>query len=101
MKNAEAEESLKKPGFKYMTNMETLVGPNLLQLKICVRDKQKERTPKESFLVFSEITKRFGLLFAGNRIVVPEELKIQVVDELQFGHPGSTKMLAEICIIWW
>ena len=49
-----------------------------------------ERCRKKEFSpVFGEITERFGLLFAGDKIVVPEELKREVVDALHFGHPCS------------
>ena len=63
--------------------------------------KLSERAREDFSPVFSEITERFGLLFAGDRIVVPEKLKKQVVDALHFGHPGSTKMPAESNIFWW
>ena len=60
-------------------------------MKICVRNQQKERAPEEFSPVVNEITKRFGLLVAGDRIVIPKERIKQVVDTLQFRHPGSTK----------
>ena len=53
----------------------TSVDPKLLQLKRCVRNKLKDRDPEEFSPVFIEITKRFALLFAGDRIAVPEKLK--------------------------
>ena len=49
------------------------VDPKLLQSKICVRNKQKDWAPEDFSPVFSEIAERFGLLFAGDRIVVPEK----------------------------
>ena len=52
----------------------TSIDPKLLQLKICVRNKQRDRALKEFSPIFSEITKRFALLFAGDRIVIPDEL---------------------------
>ena len=60
----------------------------------------KRKSPEEFSPVFNEIAERFGLLFAGYKIVVPEELKEQVVEALHFGHPGSTKMLAQGSIFW-
>ena len=98
--NAEAEENLRKSEFNFMVDLKTLihkisVDPQLLRLKICLRNDHKERAPEEISPVFIEFTKRFGLLFAGDKIVRPEELKKQVVDTLHFGHPELTKMLAE------
>ena len=52
-------------------------------------------SPEEFSLVFTELTKRLGLLFAGDKIVIPEEFKKQEADALNFGHPGSTEMLAQ------
>ena len=61
----------------------------------------KERAHKKFSPVFSRIAKRFRLLLDGDRFVVPEEVRRQVVDALQFGHQGPAKMLAESNIIWW
>ena len=77
---------------------EISVDPKSLNLKICFRNKQKEKTPDEFFPVFNGITGRFGMLFAGDMILVPEDLKRQVVDALRFERPGSTKMLAETSV---
>ena len=71
------------------------VDPKLLQPKICSQNNQKERAPDELCPVFTNLTKLIGQLIAGDKIVIPEELKKQVVDALHFIHPGSTKMLAE------
>ena len=104
--NAEAEEKLKKTKINFMIHWKglmhkTSVDSKLPQLKICVRDKQKERALEEYSPVFSEITQSFGLLFAGDKIVIPQKLKKQVVDALRFGHPGSTKKLTESNIFKW
>ena len=46
----------------------------------------KKITPEELNPVVNEITKRVGLLVAGDTIVIPEERIKQVVDTLHFGH---------------
>ena len=76
------------------------VGPKLLQLKICVRNNQKNRAPEEFSSIFSEITKRCVLQLTGDMIVILDELKRPVVDALHFRHRGSTKILADINIFW-
>ena len=105
-KSAEAEENLKKSEFNFMIHLKTLihktsVDPKLLQLKICVCNKQRDRAGKKISPVYSKITQQFGWLFAGDKIVIPGELKRPVVDALHFGHPGSTKMVVESIIFWW
>ena len=69
-KSAEAAENFKKAEFNFMIDLKTLkhktsVDPKLLQLKICVRNKQKDRAPEEFSSVFSEITERFGVIRRG------------------------------------
>ena len=60
-----------------------------------MQNKQKDGSLEEFSPVFGKITKRLGLLSAGDRTVIPEEWKGPVLDGLHFGHPGSTKLLAE------
>ena len=105
-KIAEAEENFKKAEFNFKIELKTLihkssVDPKFLQLKLCVRNKQKDRTPEELSLILSEITEKFGLVFTGDTVVISGELKRPLVDALNFGHPGSTKMLAENSIFRW
>ena len=67
----------------------TSVDPKLL--KNCLRKNQKERAPKElseeGRKVFAELMEHFGLLFAGDKIGIPKELKKKVVEALHFGQP--------------
>ena len=66
-----------------------MVDPELLKLKICIRNNQKERIADEILLVFNELTERFGLLTAGagDRMTIHGELQSQVVDALHFVQP--------------
>ena len=95
MKNAEAKENLMTVELNFETDLKTLIhktseDQKFLQLKICVRKKQKKSASEELSPAFSKITERLRLLFPGDKIVVPEELKRQVVDALDIGHPVST-----------
>ena len=73
----------------------TSIDQKLLQLRVCLQNKQKERSFEEISPTLSELIERFGLFFEGDEIVIPEELKKQVVEALHFGHPGSMKWLAK------
>ena len=104
--STESEKILKKIEFHFMMHSKTLIHktsvyPKLLQLKICSRKNKKKRAPEKFSPIFTKLTERFVLLIAVDKIVLPEELKKQVVDATYFGHPGSTKMLAEANIFWW
>ena len=74
------EENLMEPEFNFMVALKflvckTSVDPKLLQLKICLRNNQREQTPKELSPVLTELTNRFGLLFVGDNIVITEKLE--------------------------
>ena len=43
----------------------------------------------------------FGLIFAGNRVLMAKNLKKQVVEALHFGHDSSTEMYAGCTELWW
>ena len=68
--SAEAEENLRKAEFNFKIDIKTLmhktsVDPKLIQLKICVRNNQKDSAPEKLSSVFSDNTERFAWLFAG------------------------------------
>ena len=75
------------------------VDLKLLQLKICVRNNQKDRAPEELSSVFSENTERFGLFFAEDRILIPDKLKKPMVDALHFGQPAQQRCLRKVDIL--
>ena len=80
--NAKADKNLKKAEF--MLDLKTLihktsVDPKLLGLKVCLPNIRKQLAPEEFSPVFTEFSEQFGLLFSGDKIVVPEELRKQVV----------------------
>ena len=102
-KNAESGENHKKAEFNFMVDSKTSthkasVDPKSSELKICLRNNQRERDSEEFSSVFSGLTERFGLLFVSDEIFISEKLKKQLL--LHFGHPGSAKMLAERNIFW-
>ena len=61
----------------------------------------KKRALEEVSPVSSEHTECFGLLFAGYKTINPGEVKTQLVEALQFQHPGRTKKLADREIFQW
>ena len=103
--NAKAEKNLKKAESDFIVDQQTLihkssVDPKVLQMRIYPRKKPKRGSSRKDSSIFVELTELCSL-FAGNKVVKPEELKKQVLDALHFGHPSSTKMLAEGNIFWW
>ena len=104
--NAEEEENFKNAEFTFMVGLKNLIHKVLVDLKLsqsenCLRTNQEERALEYLSLASSELTKRVGSLFAGEKNVMPQESEKQVVDALHFGYSGSTKMLAESNIFCW
>ena len=98
--NAKSEENFKEVEVIFMFDSKALihktsVDPNLLQLKVCIRNIKKAL--EDTSTVFNKLTERFGSLFTEGKFVIHEELEKQVVDALHF---ASTKMLAESNLFW-
>ena len=67
-----------------------------------MRYNQQEIAPENFSPVFNELTERFGLILAGDKIVIPDEMKKKQLEEaLHVGLLGSMKMLAESNIFCW
>ena len=80
MKKPEAEENLEKAEFNFMIDLKsqfpkTIVDPKLLQLQICLQNNQKEQNTEDCSPVFSELTERLVLIFAGDNVNIFEKLK--------------------------
>ena len=64
---------LKKAEFDFKIDLKTLIQQTLFYPK--VRHKQKQKAHENLFPVFNEINKYFSLLYAGDEIEKPEDLK--------------------------
>ncbi len=64
--------------------------------------KNEERDQLPFFQRRLELTVRDGCLLWGSRVVVPEELRSRLLDQLHVGHPGSARMksLARSLCYW-
>ena len=76
-RNLEAEENLQKAEFNNMVDLKTLINktqvdPKLLQVKDCARNHQRDRSSIEFTPVFNKKIDRVSLIFADERIVIPE-----------------------------
>ena len=94
--SAEAQKNIKKAEFNSMLDLQILIPKSsveakLLQFMICLRNKQKKRAPKKISPVFIEITKRFSLLSAGDKSVIPVQLKEQIVELYVLDSPARER----------
>ena len=79
----------------------TAIDPELTRVRISMRREDREATPEGYKPVFGKLSIRWGLIFMDDQIVVPVDLRRQLLDILHFGHAGLTKMTAEAKIFWW
>ena len=71
--SAETEENFMRAKLIFMLDIKTLIQKTSVDpLKNCLRNNERERAPEEFSPVFTE---HIGLLFVGEKIVKPEELK--------------------------
>ena len=43
----------------------------------------------------------YGLLYMDNRLVIPKNMRENVLRDIHFGHAGRDAMLKEAADIWW
>ena len=56
--------------------------------------------PEKVRVAYEKISKRSGLMFNDDRIIVPADLRKKLLQTLHFGHAGNMKMTAEAKIFW-
>ena len=100
------EENIKKAEFEFMLDLKTLISktaihPELTRVRTSMRREDRETAPDGYKPVFEKLSIRWGLVFVDDQIVVPIDLRRRLLDILQFGHSGSTKMETEAKIFWW
>ena len=100
------EENNKQAEFEIILDLKTIVSKTaidteLTRLRSSMRREDRETAPDGHKPVFEEISIRWGLVFVDDQIVVPIDLRRRLLDNLQFGHPGITKMDTEAKILWW
>ena len=102
---AQAEENLRKAEFDFMVDIKILIQkisvyPNLLKLKVCSGNNEKERASEE-LSGFHRTHRTIRSTIYRRQNCSTQGLKKQMVNALHFGHQGLTEMLAEGNIIWW
>ena len=100
------EYAIKKAEFNFMLDLKTLIAKSntdaeLNRVRDAMRRAEKNTAPESYRTVFEKLSKKWGLTFNEDRIIIPTELRKKLLDTLHFRHAGSTKMLAESKIFWW
>ena len=99
------EDTIKRSEFNFMLDLKTLIAKSstdaeLNRVRDTMRRCEKNTAHDQYRNVFEKLNIRWGLTFNDDRIVVPTELRMKLLDTLHFGHAGATKMTAEAKIFW-
>ena len=80
---------------------ETTNDPTLLKTFVCLERKQQDNIPEKYQRSRKKSSTRYGLVFYGDRIIVPKDLKTTAISLLQKGHPTINKMSMAARHFWW
>ena len=101
-----SEDTIKRAEFNFVLDLKTLIAKSstnaeLNRVRDAMRRGEKNTAPNQYRNVFEKLNNKWGMTFNVDRIVVPTELRKELLDTLHFGHAGATKMTAEAKIFWW
>ena len=96
----ETEDTTKKVEFDFMLDLKTLITktatePELNRVKAALRRERKDHAPDCYQQVYDNIAQSWGLMFAGEKINIPTDLRKKLLRTLHFGYAGTTKMIDE------
>ena len=89
-----------------MLDLKTLIAKSTTDVELnrvrdAMRRNEKNTAPQTYRRIFEKRSNKWGLSFNDDRLVVPNELRKKLLETLQCGHAGSTKMVAEAEIFRW
>ena len=84
-----------------MLMAETTNDPTLLKTLVCLERQQRELTPDEYQTHRRKLSRRFGLVFIEDKIIVPKNLRATVISLLHKGYPAINKMTLAARHFWW
>ena len=80
---------------------ETTEDDKLLKPLVCLERRQFDQIPAEYLQFKNKLSTRFGLVFYEDKICIPENLRMQIINLLHKGHPSINKMNDEADLFWW
>ena len=80
---------------------ETRKDETLQKIITAIENNDISDVPVEYYVIWKQLSTRFGLLLNNDRVVIPESLQFTVLQLLHTGHIGYTKMMAEARSFWW
>ena len=104
--NWEVAEAVRQADKKFSTDLsllmrETTNDETLVKTLVCLERQQYDQIPAELRIYKKKLSTRYGLLFYEDRIVIPNNLKNQIIAMLHKGHPSIVKMTDNADIFWW
>ena len=100
------EDAIKKTEINFMLDLKTLIPKSATDAELNrVRDamrQAKKYSPRETYRpAFEKVSKKWGLTFNEDWIIVPTELRRRLLDTLHFGLAGATKKTVGAKVFWW
>ena len=99
-------EAKKKAEFNFMLDLKTLVAKSatdadLNRVRDAMRRGENNTAPEQFRSIFEKLSNKWIQTFKDEKKIIPIELRKKLMETLQIGHTGTTKMLAEARIFWW
>ena len=87
---------IEKAEFNFMLDLKThiskkVIDPEMTTVRASMRREERDTAPEGYRSVFDRLLTRWGLVFVGDQIALPFDLRRRVMDILHFGHPGTKR----------
>ena len=104
--NWDLEQAVRETEKNFSTDLQLLVtettnDPILLKTLVCLERQQHELIPEEYKMHRKQLSSRFGLVFIEDKIIVPKNLRANVISLLHKGQPAINKMTLAARHFWW
>ena len=80
---------------------ETTNAPSLFKTLVCLKRQQHDNIPEENSPYKKKLTSRYGLVFYEDKIIVPKNVRTNVISLLHKGLPAINKMSIAARHFWW
>ena len=105
-RNKQQEDNIRAAELDFLLDLETLIketaaDPDLMELNCCLEENNSQQIDNDYKTIAKNLTQRWGIVMADDRIIVLKTLRYAALNALHFGHPGINKMCSNAAIFWW
>ena len=100
------EQAVRETEKNFSTDLQLVIKENtndasLVKFLVCLERQQHELIPEDYQTYRRKLSTRIGLVFMEDKIVLPKNLRITVINLLHNGHPAINKTTLEARHFWW